>query len=208
MVISRGFLAVVLAAVGGWGGTARAKETPTPLGVTVCPGVEFPRDPVVMGLGLGVPWGYFGAVVGIDAGLAGNTVGFLAGGVQATPGVNVSRWVGIAWQVAGCANYAEDCFFGFQTAVGHNQCDHWMNGFQLGAVNDACRIAGVQIGAVNRAKEMSGVQFGVFNQAENASGLQLGIVNKAPALKGVQLGVANFAGEPVMGFLPLARLSF
>ena len=201
-------MAAMLVAVEGCGEAVWAKETPTPLGVTVCPGVEFPPEPVVMGLGLGVPWGWFCAVIGIDAGLAGNTVGFLAGGVQATPGVNVSRWVGIAWQVAGCANFSEDCLLGIQTAVGYNQCDHRMGGLQLATVNGACRIGGAQIGIVNRAKKMSGVQFGVFNQAENASGLQVGIVNKAPALKGVQLGVANFAGEPVMGFLPLVRFSF
>ena len=162
-------------------------------------------DPVFV-LGLGLPWGYFGAVFGASVALAGNTV-CQSSGLMLAPGVNFSENV-LGFQVAGGMNDSRNSS-ALQVAVGFNRTTGLLRGAQVGTVNcaggEAC---GLQLGVVNWAEEMTGVQFGVFNRANDARGLQLGVVNRAGSLRGVQIGLANFAADSTVGFLPLARIGF
>ena len=209
--------------------TALAGGGVWPVGVSVAPDVGVPEG--VFGVALGLPWGSYEAVIGIEAGLVANETKLWMIGLQATPGVNRTRDGVLAWQAAGVANFAEDTI-GIQTAIAFNQCNDSLSGLQLGAVNFADNLrrgmqigffnrAGllshptsprlqhaIQIGAVNWTEDLSGTQIGLWNRAQNVHGLQFGLVNTADSLIGLQLGLANIVHSSPHPFLPLARLSF
>ena len=194
-----------------------------PIGISFAPGLSVPEG--VIGLALGLPWGEYEAVAGVEASLAVNNSTSWMAGLQVTPGVNMAEQAVLAWQVAGIANCAEDSL-GIQTAIACNLCRDSLGGMQLGCANFASSLRGglqvgffnragpnldqhgIQFGAVNWSENTTGAQFGLWNRAQETHGLQLGLVNTASTLHGLQLGLLNFVSESTLPCLPLLRVSF
>lgn len=195
-----------------------------PIGISFSPENHVPDS--VIGLALGLPWGEYQNVAGIEASLAVNKANYWMVGFQVTPGVNEAKETALAWQAAGIANYAEDSL-GIQTAIAYNRINDSLSGMQFGAANFAGELRhglqigifnsagrldrvqhGSQFGVVNWAGNTSGAQLGLWNRAQETHGLQLGIVNTATTLHGLQLGLLNFVSESPFPCLPLLRFSF
>jgi hypothetical protein len=155
---------------------ARADET-WPVGISFAPTYSSPDS--VNGLALGLPWGDFESVTGIEAALVANYTARRMTGLQVTPGVNMAENPFYAWQIALIANFSGDAV-GIQTALGVN----W------------------------GGSTLAGAQIGLWNRAEEIHGLQLGLVNTAITLHGLQLGLLNFVSESPFPCLPLLRFSF
>ncbi|MBR4190642.1 MAG: hypothetical protein IKQ55_11870 [Kiritimatiellae bacterium] len=206
--------------------TARV-EGVWPIGISFSPEHHVPEG--VIGLALGLPWGEYEAVAGIEASLAVNKTKHWMVGFQMTPGVNMADQTLLAWQAACIANYAEDAF-GIQTAIAYNRINDSLSGMQFGAANFAGELKhglqigifnragppgafdrvqnGIQFGVVNWSDNISGTQLGLWNRAPDIHGLQLGLVNTATTLHGLQLGLLNFVSESTLPCLPLLRVSF
>lgn len=217
------FLAVIVACAYA---TARV-EGVGPVGISFTPELHAPEG--VIGLALGLPWGEFEAVAGIEASLAVNNANHWMVGLQVTPGVNKAENPVLAWQAAGIANHAEDCL-GIQTALAWNRCNDSLSGLQLGSANFAGELwrglqvgffnragppggfdriqRGIQFGAVNWSDNISGAQIGLWNRAPDACGLQLGFVNTATSIQGLQIGLLNFSNTSSIPCLPFVRASF
>mgnify|MGYP006288990315 CR=1 FL=1 len=62
------------------------------------------------------------------------------------------------------------------------------------------------IGANNANQSMKGFQFAIYNFAKAMSGLQLGIVNYAEEMKGLQVGLLNVVEGSPIPFLPIFQV--
>ena len=191
------------------------EEEPTPLNLTVLPGVSLlGNDPhtstISLGLLVGEAYRVRGAMLSPTLAIAqedvqgaqlagvGGIVGGDLTGYQASGVFNVVRGNAMAFQAAGVFNHVGGTGGLFQTAGLYNLVHAGFNGIQTaGAVNLTFGpLNGAQIsGVYNQAGQTRGAQVSVVNVAGDIDGVQLGVVNVGQRVVGTQIGLVNISDE-------------
>jgi len=78
--------------------------------------------------------------------------------------------------LSGIANVANKNMTGAQISLVNNTFNY-MNGFQMGLVNNAKSMKGFQLGLINYTKKMKGFQLGLINVSDTIHGEALGLIS-------------------------------
>ncbi len=126
-----------------------------PLDISMFDWIARPTE--VVGLRVGVPYGFNSAVTGFDVGLVGQSQ---------------HAW---AFQVNAFYSCVNDTMGGLQVAS-VNYAGH-LTGIQVSLWNTAQTMNGLQVGVINLADQVEGFQIGLINRTELMHGYQIGLVN-------------------------------
>lgn len=209
----------------------------TPLSIGIASPIQLPGSEWrVWGLRFGGFYGSSHEVIGIDAGVCGNTTIGMTGiqltgfnrvqgdvrGIQFGLVANSDR-LDVRGVQAGTVNWDQGSLGGVQ--LGILNIDAAFYGVQLGFLNwdgglsygaqggfvnvNVNEFTGASFGIVNKSDRMTGFQMGLVNLIDKVgSGLQLGLFNGAAKFEGVQIGLLNVIQNSTLPIMPFLNANF